>query len=98
MPRLRDINHDDGTPTRHLAARMSEDRPTCGGFRETSLADHSLREIASEFADALQDLTGQIYEVEITAEKPGTLQTFGCACGAFLTARFPTPRRNASRR
>lgn len=45
---------------------MSEDRPEYrSGFRETRLADHDKREIASAFGDALLDLTGRVYAVEI---------------------------------
>jgi hypothetical protein len=41
------------------------DEPARPGNLESTLADFSFRQIAGEFASALLDLTGNVYEVEI---------------------------------
>lgn len=39
-------------------------------YRETRLADHDQRQIASVIAGALLDLTGSVYEVEVINLEP----------------------------
>ena len=46
---------------------MDDEQGARASEPDKSLSDFSLRQIASEFASALLDLTGNVYEVEVLA-------------------------------